>query len=400
MPVYIYKGIDSKGKNVNGSIDAENERSSRSKLRKLGIYPTSIKPEGSGSSFSSISFSKKVKTEDLAHMTRQIATLLDANIPLVETLKAIQDQLDHPVLKKSMSGIKDKVVEGQRLADAMRADRHIFNDLYIYMVKAGEASGALDKVLNRLADFTEYQARLIRKVRGALTYPAILTLLSVAILIYLLTDVVPKIAGMFDEAGQSLPTLTQVVMAISNFMQDYWFVVIIAMVGSFFGIKKYISTEKGRYKFDKFKLTAPILGDLFRKVSVSRFSRTLSTLLSSGVQLLQALDIVKHVVNNKVIEEAIENTRESVREGDSIVEPLRRSGQFPSMVIHMIGVGEKTGSLEIMLEKIADNYDEVVDSSVSNLTTIIQPVIIIVMGGAVFTIILSVMLPILGMLDF
>lgn len=400
MPVYIYKGVDSAGKNVNGSVDAENERSSRSKLRKMGIYPTSIKPEGSGAGLGSISFSKKVKTEDLAHMTRQIATLLDANIPLVDTLKAIQDQLEHPILKKSMAGIKDKVVEGQRLADAMRVDSHIYNDLYIYMIKAGEASGALDKVLNRLADFTEYQARLIRKIRGALMYPAILIIISMALLMYLLTSVVPKIAGMFDEAGQALPTITQVVLAISNFMQSYWYVIILGIFASFIGFKKYVSMPKGAMKYDRFKLKAPILGGLFQKVSVSRFARTLSTLLSSGVQLLQALDIVKHVVNNKVIEEAIENTRESVREGDSIVEPLKRSGQFPTMVIHMIGVGEKTGSLELMLEKIANNYDEEVDSAVTGLTTVIEPVIIAVMGAAVFTIVLSVMLPILQMLDF
>ena len=405
MPSYQYKGIDAKGKPVSGLVDAENDRAGRLKLRRTGVFTTEIYPEGSKKGFSiaarisSIPALQRVKTAELAHMTRQLATLLAANIPLVEALTALGEQVENPLLKKAIPQIKEKVVEGRRLHDAMSAYPAIFNDLYIYMIQAGETSGALEQVLARLADFTEYQAELKSKVTGAMMYPVIMSLVGSALMLYLLISVVPKIVSIFKDAKAILPLPTRILMAVSGFAQGYWWLLLIlAVVGGFF-FRRYAKTVEGRTRLDRLSLSAPIFGPLFRKIAISRFSRTLGTLLRSGVQLIPALDIVKHVVNNRVLSGAIEATQGSVREGESIAEPLRRSGQFPPMVIHMISVGEKTGALESMLEKVADSYDNEVNTTVANLTTLLEPLMILVMGGVVSFIVLSILLPILKMSD-
>lgn len=386
-----------------GIIDAENERAGRLKLRRNGIYTTDITLEGSKKGFSvtgnlqSMPIFQRVKISELAHLTRQMATLLGANIPLVDALGALQDQVENPLLKKSMSQIKEKVVGGQRLADAMKAFPKIYGDLYISMIQAGEASGALELVLQRLADFTESQAKLKSKITSALMYPVIMGLVGTALMLYLLVSVVPKIVSIFEDAKAILPLPTRILMAVSSFAQNYWyFLILIAVVGGFL-FKRYINTEAGRLRLDRFSLKMPIFGELFRKVAVSRFSRTLATLLHSGVQLLPSLDIVKNVVGNKVLSQAIETTKLSVKEGESIAEPLRRSGEFPPMVLHMIAVGEKTGALESMLEKVADSYDGEIDTTVGTLTTLLEPLLILVMGGVVSFIVLSILLPILKM---
>jgi len=388
---------------VAGIIDAENERAGRLKLRRNGIYTTDITLEGSKKGFSvtgnlqSMPIFQRVKISELAHLTRQMATLLGANIPLVDALGALQDQVENPLLKKSMSQIKEKVVGGQRLADAMKAFPKIYGDLYISMIQAGEASGALELVLQRLADFTESQAKLKSKITSALMYPVIMGLVGTALMLYLLVSVVPKIVSIFEDAKAILPLPTRILMAVSSFAQNYWyFLILIAVVGGFL-FKRYINTEAGRLRLDRFSLKMPIFGELFRKVAVSRFSRTLATLLHSGVQLLPSLDIVKNVVGNKVLSQAIETTKLSVKEGESIAEPLRRSGEFPPMVLHMIAVGEKTGALESMLEKVADSYDGEIDTTVGTLTTLLEPLLILVMGGVVSFIVLSILLPILKM---
>lgn len=403
MPVYEYKGIDAKGKKIEGIVDAENEKMGRIKLRRSGVFTTDIYLEGAKKEFSlfgkikALPFFQRVKISELAHMTRQLATLLMANIPLVDALTALQDQVDNVLLKKSVSQIKDKVVEGRRLNDAMKAFPEIYNDLYISMVQAGEVSGALEKVLKRLADFTEYQAALKSKITGAMLYPVIMAFVGTALMIYLLVSVVPKIVSIFEDAKAVLPLPTRILMGVSGFMQSYWWLILVlAVIGGWF-FKRYSKSPSGRLKLDGYSLKAPIFGELFRKIAISRFSRTLGTLLQSGVQLLQALEIVKNVVNNRVLTEAIDSTKHSVREGESIAEPLKRSGQFPPMVIHMIAVGEKTGALETMLEKVADSYDMEVNTTVGNLTTLLEPLMILIMGGMVSFIVLSILLPILRM---
>jgi general secretion pathway protein F len=386
MPVYEYKGIDAKGKKVSGAVDAENEKAGRLKLRRTGVFTTSIYISGSrGGNLSerSFTFGRKVKTAELAHMTRQLSTLLGANIPLVDALAALQEQVDNPFLRKSISQIKDKVMEGRRMADAMKSFPDVYDDLYIYMIQAAESSGALEQVLDRLADFTESQAILKSKVTSALMYPIIMSIVGFSLMMYLLVSVVPKIVGIFEDAEAILPLPTRILMVSSSFAQSYWYLIIL-------GIGAIIYS---------WSLKAPVFGELFRKIAISRFSRTLATLLRSGVQLLPALDIVKNVVNNVVLTEAIDNTKASVKEGESIAEPLRRSGQFPPMLIHMIAVGEKTGGLELMLEKVADSYDGEVDTTVGTLTTLLEPLMILVMGGVVSFIVLSILLPILKMSD-
>ncbi|MBX7147843.1 type II secretion system inner membrane protein GspF [bacterium] len=404
MPVYAYKGIDGAGKKIRGIVDAENEKAARAKLRKSQIFTTDISLEAAGSKSlfaksSNVSFFNNVKTKELAHMTRQLATLMGANIQLVDALAALQEQVENPILKKAVSQVKDKVVEGARLADALKAHPKIFDDLYVHMVRAGEASGALEEVLKRLADFTEYQAALKSKVNSAMMYPLIMGSVGSALTLYLLVSVVPKIVSIFEDARAALPLPTRFLMVISSFAQSYWYLIILGAAGFFWFFRRYSQTEKGRYRLDRISLKLPIFGELFKKIAISRFSRTLSTLLRSGVQLLQALDIVKYVVNNKILTDAVENTKLSVKEGESLAEPLRRSGQFPPIVIHMIAVGEKTGALETMLEKIALNYDAEVDTTVGSLTTLMEPLMILIMGGIVGFIVLSILLPILKMSD-
>lgn len=402
MPVYEYKGIDSVGKDVSGIIDADSDKGARIKLRRQGIFTTQIFLEGTKKSSLSgglrnFSLFQSVKTDEVAHMTRQLATLMGANIPLVDALGALQDQVENPLLKKSISQIKDKVVEGGRLADAMKAFPNIYGELYIHMVHAGESSGALENVLNRLADFTEAQAELKSKVKGAMMYPVIMAFVGTSLMLYLLVSVVPKIVKVFEDTEATLPLPTRILMSVSDFAQAYWYLLIVLLVLVGWGLRKYARSEKGRFKLDSLALKAPVFGQLTRKIAISRFSRTLSTLLKSGVQLLPALDIVKNVVDNKVLMQAIDVTKNSVKEGESIADPLKKSGEFPPIVLHMIAVGEKTGALEVMLEKVADSYDSEVDTTVGSLTTLLEPLLILVMGSVVSFIVLSILLPILKM---
>lgn len=405
MPVFSYKGMDAAGKKTAGIIDAENLKAARAKLRKINVFPTEVVEGGKSGSgaigsaggFDLKKFFNKPKVNDVANMTRQLSTLINANIPLVDALSALVEQIEQPTLKSALSEIREKVREGIRLADAMRAYPHIFGDLYINMVHAGEVSGALDTVLVRLADFTEGQARLNSKVKGALTYPVVMGVVGIVLMSFLLVFVVPKIAKIFEDAKATLPLPTRVMLGISGFLQNYWYIAIIVVAIIFYAVKKYKAKPNGRKFFDKMSLRMPIFGDMFRMIAVSRFCRTLSTLLGAGVQLMPSLDIVKGIVDNVVLTEVIEETRNSVKEGESIAEPLKRSGQFPPLVTHMIGIGEKTGELETMLEKVADTYDDQVETKVSTLTTLLEPLMIVVMGGVVAAIVLSILLPILKM---
>jgi general secretion pathway protein F len=401
MAVFSYKGVNAAGKKVGGIIDAENIKAARNKLRKGNIFPTDIAEGGSRGGISlkgGINFKKyfeKIKVSDVANMTRQLSALINANVPLVDALSALVEQIDNSKLKSALSDIREKVKEGSRLADAMRPYPNIFEDIYINMVHAGEISGALDVVLLRLADFKEGQARLNSKVKGALTYPVVMAGVGAVLMGFLLVFVVPKIVKIFEDTKATLPFPTRVLIGISDFVSGYWYIVILLLVGAFFGIKKYKSKPAGRRFFDRMSLKMPIFGEIFRMIAVGRFCRTLSTLTSSGVQLMQALDITKGIVNNVILVEVIEETRNSVKEGESIAEPLKRSGQFPPLVTHMIGIGEKTGALEAMLERVANNYEEQVDNRVSTLTTLLEPLMIVVMGGVVSAIVLSILLPIL-----
>ncbi|PIR20013.1 MAG: type II secretion system protein GspF [Deltaproteobacteria bacterium CG11_big_fil_rev_8_21_14_0_20_47_16] len=405
MPVYKYSGVNAKGKKVAGSIDAENEKAARAKLRRTGVFPTSLGGDGKAGGFSlntEIDIGKyfqKVTVEDLALMTRQLGSLLQAGIPLVEALAALTDQVENPKLRDAVATIREKVTEGTKLSDAMKGYPKIFDTLYVNMIAAGEASGALELVLQRLGDFTEGQSRLTAKVKSAMTYPILMTVVGGGLMILLLTFVVPKITKRLIGMGKELPLPTQILMGISDTLINYWYIFLILGVAIYFGLKRYLNTPNGKEFFDRNILKAPVIGRLIRLLAISRFSRTLGTLLASGVPMLNALDIVRNIVTNTVMRQAIENTRDAVKEGANISDTLKRTGEFPPLVTHMLSVGEKTGELEKMLERVADNYDKQIDNTVTALTSLLEPLMIVVMAGMVAFIVLSVMLPMLQLSD-
>ncbi len=426
MPVFQYKGFDQKGKPAAGIKDADNVRALRQNLKREGILLTEVKQSqanlktgemaqgdpasfGGGGLLHAISPLRLVRWMEargdagkplMAILTRQLGTLLRAGVQLSESLTALIDQAERPGLKRVLSDVKTQVNEGMPLSQAMGRHPRFFEDLYINMISAGEASGNLDAVLFRLADFMDAQNRLRNKVVSALFYPAMMTFIGGAIMALLMTTVVPKITSMYDDTGKALPLLTQVVIFISKALSDYWWALIAAGVVSSFWFRRWQRTDKGRNRWDRLVLALPVFGPLARMVAVSRFAKTLSTMLSSGVPLLRAMEIVKNVLGNTVLTKVVEEARESIREGESIAQPLKRSGQFPSIVCHMIAVGERTGQLEGMLENVATAYDIEVDMKIARLTTLLEPVMILVMGGSVASVVFAIMIPILQMSDF
>ena len=402
MPVYAYKGLSEDGRAVSGIIDADNPKGARIKLRGSGVFPTDLVEEQrrtareaeAASGFNLGQLFERITPQELALLTRQLATLVGAGLPLVDCLSALIEQVENSRIKRTLSQVREQVTEGGSLANALKAHPRIFTDLYVNMVRAGEASGALDVVLQRLADYTESYAALRDKVRTALTYPTLMAIVGSSMLMFLLSYVVPKITKIFSENQATLPLMTRVLLAISGFLQDYWWLFLGTVIMVVISIRMSMRTEAGRLRFDRYVLAIPYVGKLLKKVALARFARTLSTLLTSGINLLQSLDIVKNVVNNTVLSAAIDEARSSIREGQSIAPPLKKSGLFPSMLIHMIAVGEKSGELEQMLAKAADAYDNEVSSSVAALTSMLEPMMILFGGAVVLFIVLAILLPI------
>jgi general secretion pathway protein F len=402
MPVYAYRGLNQTGGAVKGIIDADNPKGARFKLRRSGVFPTELteqhreapKASTQEGAFNMNRYFERLAPQELALLTRQLSTLVGAGLPLVDCLSALIDQVETARTKRILSQIREQVTEGTSLADALKAHPRIFTDLYVNMVRAGEASGALDVVLLRLADYTENYAMLRDKVRTALTYPTLMAIVGTSILFFLLSYVVPKVTKIFAENKAALPMMTTVLLAVSGFLADYWWLVVGVIIIAVIGVRLSIRTPAGRLRYDRYVLSIPYVGKLLKKVALARFSRTLATLLTSGITLMQALDIVKNVVSNTVLSKAIEEARASIREGQSIAPPLKKSGLFPSMLIHMVAVGEKSGELEQMLSKAADAYDNEVSSSVTALTSILEPVMILIGGAVVLFIVLAILLPI------
>lgn len=408
MPIYEYKGYDSSGKSVKGTQEADSDKSLRVFLRKGGVFATEVRESGVtdvDAQGKKISFFKRevnfnifrrVNTETLSLMTRQLGTLLQAGVPMVDALNALIEQVDNPVLKRVLSQVKAEVNEGSSLADAMQKHT-IFSNIYINMVRAGETSGALEIVLERLADFTESQAQLRSKVMGAMMYPAIMAFVAAAVMVGMLTVVVPRLARIFEHAKTQLPIMTRILISMSGIARSYWWLIFIVVGSLVFLVRRYIKTPKGRLRWDGFLLKMPVFGPIVRMVAVARFSRTLSTLMASGVPLLTALQIVRNVVSNAVLEVSIDQVRDAVREGEDIATPLKRTGQFPPMVTHMIAIGEKSGELETMLVRIASSYEQRVQGQVAALTGLLEPVMILLMAGIVAFIVFAMLTPILQM---
>jgi general secretion pathway protein F len=406
MPVYAYKGLNAQGRAIAGIVDADSPKGARIKLRRDGVFPTDLTEQQrqaktatttAGTSVSLAWFTERISPQDLALVTRQLATLVGAGLPLVECLSALIEQVENARIKRVLSQVREQVTEGLSLANALQAHPRVFTDLYVNMVRAGEASGGLDAVLLRLADYTESYAALRDKVRSALTYPVLMGMVGTAILMFLLSYVVPKVTKIFAENQAALPLMTTILLAVSGFLQEYWWAVVMLIGSVVLAVRVSIRTPAGRMRYDRAVLGLPYVGKLLKKVALARFARTLSTLLESGIGLLQSLEIVKNVVSNTVLAKAIDDARSSIREGQSIAPPLKKSGLFPSMLLHMIAVGEKSGELEQMLAKAADAYDREVESSVSAVTSILEPVMIIMGGGVVLFIVMAILLPIFEM---
>jgi general secretion pathway protein F len=405
MAIYEYQGVGSNGRVVKGIVDAESPKAARAKLRKQDLFITQLVEEkevaGKGISLRrEVDFRQifgRVKSQEVSVFTRQLATLLNAGLPLVEALNAIIDQLENVRLKKIVTQVREKVNEGSSLADGLKGSPNIFSDLYVNMVRAGESSGALDIVLVRLSDFLEDQVKLRQKVTATLVYPIFMVIFMGLIVFFLMTFVLPKVTEVFANMGQAVPIYTRIMIGLSHFFQKFWWLLIALWVGLYFGFRRALHVPKFRRRWDVFRIRAPIFGKISRKIAISRFTRTLSTLLSSGIPVLISMDIVKNVVENTVLSEAIDAAKNSISEGSSIAEPLRRSGLFPPIVTHMITVGEKSGELESMLVKVSEAYDNEVEATVSGLTALLEPVLILMMGGIVFFIMISVLLPILQM---
>ncbi len=394
MAIFDYKGIDRTGTEKKGNITAENEQAAKSKIRAQGIMLTSIKEHKSSSKSSfELNFGSTVSINDLSLMTRQLSTLVKAKIQIVEAFNALIEQCENPKLKVVLSEIRQKVNEGSSLAAAFADYPKIFNNIYVNMVEAGEQSGTLDVVLIRLAEFSEAQVKLKNKVKGAMMYPIIMLLVGATVMGVILVLVIPKITKIFVSMKKELPLPTKISIWLSSFLQNYWWAVIIGGFGLVWLFNRYIQTKGGKAKWDKFTLKLPIFGPLITMVNVSRFASTLSTLLNSGVPILASMRIVKNLISNVHMQEAIENARINISEGSSMAAPLVASGYFPIMVTHMISLGEKSGELEPMLNIIAENYEDQVESKLSGLTTILEPIMMVGMGGAVAFIVMSVVVP-------
>lgn len=396
MPIYTWEGRTLGGDKKRGEIEAGSPALAGALLRRQKIIPLSIKEKGKGLSMEIKlpAFGRKVKEKELVVFTRQFATMIDAGLPIIQCLDILASQQKNQSFKKVILNVKTEVEGGSTLANALKKQPKVFSDLYVNLVAAGEVGGILDTILNRLAVFMEKAMKLKGKVKGALVYPATILAIAVIVIVVLLTYVIPTFKKMFEGFGGALPAPTQFVINLSNLVRDnihYMFIGLIAVV---FGIYRVYKTEKGRRFIDSLLLKAPVFGDLIRKVSIARFTRTLGTMITSGVPILEALDIVARTAGNKIVEEAVLKTKVNISEGKTIAEPLSETKVFPPMVVQMIAVGETTGAMDTMLSKIADFYDEEVDAAVATLTSLLEPMLMVFLGVVIGGMVLTMYLPI------
>jgi general secretion pathway protein F len=407
MPVYAYKGANAAGKKLRGHVDAESARAARSQLKHDGVFVTdfqettaeAVKKAGSGSRLNveiNLPSFQRISQMDVALMTRQAATLIGAGIPLVDALRALTEQVEQSRLKAVVAQVRDRVNEGASFADALAATG-TFSTLYISMVRAGEAGGALEGVLERLADYLEAQVRLKNKVSSIMIYPAVMLGFAVLVVGVLVTVVLPQITELLASMDQELPWYTAMIINGSDFLRAWWWALGIGFIAGVMAVRTAIATERGRVVWDRMALKVPVLGKTVRLIAISRFTHTLSTLLAGGLPIVRALDTARDVAGNVVIGEAIDKAKVAITEGASIARPLRESGQFPPLVTHMIEVGERSGNLESMLTKVASTYDEQVETTVTRLTALMEPFLILIMVGIVVVIILATLVPLLNM---
>ncbi len=403
MPVYEYKALDKKGKTRKGIVDADSVSLARKRLRSTGNYPIYIRESSSktakkhGEKRFSLSIFDRITSKELHIFTRQLATLLGAKIPLVPSLTSLISQTNNTSFKKIVAQIKESVNEGNTLTTAMGEHPKIFSSVYLNMIRAGEASGSLDIVLERLADFGEKQETLKGKLTAALVYPTVMALICVGVLFILITYIIPNITQVFVEMDRVLPLPTRILIGVSDFLKAYWLFVVILIVALIAALKFFIKSNYGQQLWDYFLLKIPIIGNVLQKIILARFSSTLGSLLESGVGLIASMEIVKTLMNNSQISQVVDEAIVLIREGKSMTLSLGNSPWFPPMFVQMVGVGEQAGTLEKMLKKVADAYEREVETAVMGMTALIEPIMIVGMGGIVGVIILSILLPIFEM---
>jgi type IV pilus assembly protein PilC len=394
--VYIWEGKTRQGNVQKGELAANSKDEVIALLRKQNILPINVaaKPRDIKIQF----FAQKVTDKDVVILTRQLATMIDAGLPLVQCLDILGTQTDNKALAKVVGQVRSDVESGATFADALKKHPKVFDSLYVNMVAAGEAGGILDTILQRLAAYMEKFAKIKRQVKSAMIYPSVILFVAVAVVALLMIIVVPMLANMFAEMNQALPLPTRIVIAVSNFLKGYGgLVILVAVIGFFIGLNRFRKTEKGLTLTDGIALKVPVFGSLIQRVSVAKFTRTLGTLLTSGVPILEGLLIVSRTAGNKIVEDSIISTRQSVSEGKTLAEPLSKAKVFPAMVTQMIAVGEATGALDNMLNKIADFYDDEVDSAVAALTSLLEPMLMIFLGVTVGFVIVAMYMPIFQM---
>lgn len=405
MPVYEYKAFNQSGQNKTGICDADTPREAREKLRRDKFHVVSLTEikqndeEAARFSFGAF-FKRRKKTGELAQVTRQFAVLLQAGIPMAEALRALTDQISNKDLETAFRDVREKIAGGNSLAEAMGHHPHYFDDLYVNMVKAGEAAGNVDDVLRRLSEFLLKQNRLRNKVGAALMYPMVMVGVGVIVVSILMVFVVPRIVGLIQARGQDIPLATSILIFGSDFLVKYWYLLILGFIGTSAAFSAYRRTVKGRLVVDGMLLKLPIFGDLFQKQTVSRFATTFATLLRSGVPVLECLLIVKNIVNNAVVANVLDDVHNRIMEGADISTPLKRSKIFPPAVGYMVAVGEQSGRLDEVLDKLSETYDEEIDIAVQKMTSVLEPVLILAMAGVVAFIVISILMPMLQLANF
>jgi type IV pilus assembly protein PilC len=397
MPIYQWSGITKKGRKLKGEIDAANDKIAMANLRKRNLTVQKLKPKPKDI-FENVSFLKqKVTKKDLVIFTRQFSTMIDAGLPLVQGLQILAEQSENPTFKALLKEVNRDVEGGSTLAEALRKHPEVFDNLFVNLIAAGEVGGILDTILRRLATFIEKAEKLKSQIKGAMTYPIVVVAIAIIVIAVILIFVIPVFQDMFKSFGKALPAPTQLVVNMSEFLKGNIHWCILGLIAVIYAFKKYRNSQGGRKTTDALFLKLPVFGDLLKKTAVARFTRTLGTMLSSGVPILDALEIVAKTSGNVIIEEILYEVRGSIAEGQTIAEPLSENDIFPGMVIQMIAVGEATGALDTMLEKIADFYDEEVDTAVSALTSMLEPLLMLFLGGSIGGLVIAMYLPIFQM---
>ncbi|WP_136604239.1 type II secretion system F family protein [Paenibacillus dokdonensis] len=399
MPSFYYEAADSQGKKIKGFYAASSKQAAINELKGKGFTLRSIVEKKQTALSTEISIGRAVKLQEFVIFCRQFATLIRSGIQVDQALSIMEDQTTDKKLKAAIIDVHDQIRNGHSLSKALAEHPKIFPDMFTNMVNSGESGGHLDDVLDRMADHYEKENKTIQKIKSAMTYPIILIFVAIGVVIFLLMSVVPTFASMFAEMGEELPLITRAVMSASDIILHYWWAVLIVVVGIIVGIRFYLSTDEGRYQYDKFKFQIPVFGPVFKKAAIARLTRTMSSLYTSGVAVLQTLDITSRVVGNKVISKVLLDSKQSLQEGKLLSEPFAKSGMFPPMVIQMVIVGEETGQLDSMMGKVADFFESDVDQSVDRLKAIVEPMMLLLVACLVGIIVAAIMSPMFKMYD-